>query len=179
MPAIDVYVIDDSRFDLTMFVDSALTWNDVGVRNLRDMADKLVKLCLKGDRIAELRIVGHGNEIGQYVGSEWLTEASLGTHRAQLGRISSLFTRVGQSSKRAHVIMGGCQQGRNGGFLLALSNILSVPVSGFTAMQRPVLPGDEGGRTTCYITCNRQGRTKADGFDDAQMKVVNWVRNRF
>lgn len=179
MAAIDVYVIDDSSFDLTMFIDSALTWSDVGVKNLKDMVDKLVKLCLKGDRIAELRIVGHGNDLGQYVGSDWLTQDSLTTHRAQLARLCPLFVRVGQSAKRAHVVMGGCQQGRNGGFLLAISNILNVPVSGFTALQRPVLPGDEGGKTTCYITCNRQGRTAADTFDDAQLKVTRWLRERF
>ncbi|MFC1642863.1 hypothetical protein ACFL5O_09310 [Myxococcota bacterium] len=67
MAVIDVYVIDDSTFDLTMFMDAALTWGDVGIRNVKDMVNKL---CLTGDRIAELRIVGHGNETGQYIGSD-------------------------------------------------------------------------------------------------------------
>ena len=69
-----------------------------------------------------------------------------------------------------------CQQGRNGSFLLAISNIVNVPVTGFTALQRPVLPGDEGGRTTCYITCARGARTMADSVDDVQIKIMDWFR---
>lgn len=180
MSTINVYVIDNSQFDLTMFVDSALTWGDVGIRNVRDMVDKLVNLCAHGDRIAELRIVGHGNDRGQYVGSDWLSESTLWSHRQQLARISSLFVRTrGESSESAHVIMGGCQQGRNGSFLLALSDIWNVPVSGFTALQRPGVPGDEGGRTTCYITCARQGRTTADAVDDVQLRIDQWFREHF
>jgi hypothetical protein len=67
MAVIDVYAIDDSSFDLTLFLDRALTWGDVGIRNLKDIVDKLTKLCANGDRIAELRIVGHGNDLGQHI----------------------------------------------------------------------------------------------------------------
>jgi hypothetical protein len=73
--------------------------------------------------------------------------------------------------------MGGCRQGTNSMLLLDLSTILCVRVSGFTAMQRPAIPGDEGGRTTCYISCTRQGRSRADDFDDAARKVREWLRD--
>jgi hypothetical protein len=43
MAIIDVYVIGDSKFDLTTFSDSALTWGDVGIKNAKDMVDKLVR----------------------------------------------------------------------------------------------------------------------------------------
>jgi len=177
MEILDVYVIDDSSFDLTMFLDSALTWGDTGIKNTKDMADKLVKLCIGGDRIAELRILGHGNDTGQYVGSDWLEKSNLGQYREQLARISPLFVRLQNSStRRAHVTMGGCRVGRNGSFLLALSEIWNVPVSGFTALQRPGVPGDEGGRTTCYITCAKGGRTTADSIDDVQLRIMEWFR---
>jgi len=176
MAVIDVYVVDDSSFDLTMFIDSALTWGDIGVKNVRDMADKVTGLCSSGDRIAKLRIMGHGNDAGQYIGSDWVSEAKLPSFRAQFARLSGLFVRAGSDGASAELIMGGCQQGRNGSFLLAISNIVNVPVSGFTALQRPVLPGDEGGRTTCYITCARGGRTAADSVDDVQIKIMDWFR---
>jgi hypothetical protein len=180
MAIIDVYVIGDSKFDLTTFLDSTLTWGDIGIKNVKDMADKPVGLCVNGDHIAQLRIVGHGNALGQYIGTDWIDHKSLGSHRQQLARMSPLFVRAMDSSdRRAHVVMGGCEQGRNGGLLLALSDIWNVPVSGFTAMQRPILPGDEGGETTCYITCTRQGQTAADGFDDLQLQIIEWFRKRW
>jgi hypothetical protein len=178
MAIIDVYVIDDSKFDLTMFLDSALTWGDVGIKNIKDMADKLAGLCSRGNRIAELTIVGHGNELGQYVGTDWLSNDSLPSYRPQLRRLTTLFVRTG-SARSAHVTMGGCQQGRNGGLLLGLSDIWNVPVSGYTALQRPGVPGYEGGKTTCYLTCARQGRTTADKVDEIQLKIMEWLRRTF
>lgn len=176
MAVIDVYVVDDSSFDLTMFIDSALTWGSIGIQSVRDMADKVSRLCVSGDRIANLRILGHGNDTGQFIGTDWVTEATLPSFRGQFARLAGLFVRGGSDSSRAELTMGGCQQGRNGSFLLAISHIVNVPVSGYTALQRPVLPGDEGGRTTCYITCARGGRTFADSFDDVQLKIMGWFR---
>ena len=175
MATIDVYVIDDSRFDLTMLLDSALTWNDVGIQNVKDMVNTLVGLCQGGDSLGHLTIVGHGNSTGQYIGSDFVTLQSLPAFRPDLGRMTRLFARGAGSGSR-HVTMGGCRQGRNSGLLLALSNIWNVPVSGYTALQRPGIPGYEGGRTTCYITCTRQGRTTADSVDEIQLRVMNWAR---
>jgi len=176
MAIIDVYVIDDNKFDLTMYLDATLTWGDVGIKSIKDMANKLVKLCAKGDRIAELTIVGHGNALGQHIGTDWLSYDSLKSHRAQLVRLTPLFAKSGRA---AHVVMGGCRQGRNGGLLLGLSNIWNVPVTGYTALQRPAAPGYEGGKTTCYITCTRQGRTTADKADKVQLKIMQWIRRTF
>lgn len=170
MATIDVYVVDDSSFDLTMWIDSALTWGDTGVQSVVDMVAKVNRLCSNGDRIATLTIVGHGNEEGQYIGREWVTQKSLSTHRPSLAQLARLFSRPGQ------VVMGGCRQGRNGAFLLALSDILNVPVVGYTALQRPGVPGPEGGSTVCYITCTRSGRTSADSFDEVQLSVMDWFR---
>ncbi|MDD9943493.1 MAG: hypothetical protein OXU20_20805 [Myxococcales bacterium] len=172
MATIDVYVVDVSTFDLTMFLDGALTWADTGILSVRNMVAKLRKLCRHGDRIAELRIVGHGSESGQYVGADWLSLETLPSFRSELSRMHPLFVRGG-IGRRPSVVMGGCRQGRNPSLLLALSRIWNVPVSGFTALQRPAWPGDEGGRTTCYITCTRQGRTVADTIDEAQLRIMH------
>lgn len=170
MADLDVYVISDHKFDPVTWIDSALTWGDVGVLGIRDMVTKLQRICANGDRIAELRIVGHGNELGQFVGRDWLCREVVRHWRSELSKMTPLF------GVKRHVIMGGCRQGRNSGLLLALSNIWNVPVSGFTALQRPPLPGDEGGRTTCFITCTRSGYTFADHFDKLQLAVMAYAR---
>lgn len=173
MAEIDVYIIADDQFDLTMALDAKLTWGDVGVQNVRDMVSKILKMTSQGDRIRELRIVGHGNESGQYIGADWISLDTIDIYRSQLVRIAPFF------ALKANVIMGGCRMGRNGGLLLKLSEIFNVPVSGFTAFQRPALPGDEGGRTTCYITCTREGKTTADSFDEYQEKFMNYIQRIF
>jgi hypothetical protein len=86
---------DDNDLDLTTFIDSALTWGDVGVKDLQDMVDKLVRLGAGGDRIAELHIVGHGNDRGQFIGTDWLDHTSLSRHRPQLARLSRLLSVCG------------------------------------------------------------------------------------
>jgi len=175
MAVIDVYVIDDTRFDLPTILDKAFTSNDVGIKSIADMADKLATLCSNGDRIAMLTIVGHGNESGQSIGSDRLTLSSLPTHLPQLARMTPLFNHAGGAGKRAEVIMGGCRLGRNSPLLLALSKVWNVPVSGFTALQKGGL-SHRGGRTTCYITCLHRGRTTADSVDEAEMRIREWVR---
>lgn len=181
MAEIDIYVIDNSSFDLTMFIDSQLTQGEVGIQNVEDMVRKIERMCEDGDRIRELRIVGHGNDHGQYVGTDWLSTSTLRQHRSALARLRPLFVHGNDQvdGENGHVVMGGCRQGRNGRLLLELSRIFNVPVSGFTALQRPGVPGDEGGRTTCFITCTREGRTTADDFDEKQLEFMAWVRRQF
>jgi hypothetical protein len=178
MPTINAYVIDDSKFDLAMFIDGKLTRGSVGIKGVADMVERVTQLCVDGRKLAELRVVGHGNEMGQYIGSDWLSLDTLPLHRGALMRLTPLFVRGSEEGRRAHLIMGGCRQGRNGGLLLAISDIVNVPVSGFTALQRPPLPGDEGGMTTCYLTCNREGQTVADRLDEVQLKIMKWFSTR-
>lgn len=179
MADVNIYIIDDKEFDLTMWVDSALTWGDVGVQSIADMVKKVLKICEEEkSKIGRLTIVGHGNEYGQFVGRDWLgdfanvvaggLDSSIPLYRADLVKLRGHFGKTGE------VILGGCRVGRNSSLLLRLSDIWMVPVSAFTAYQRPVLPGDESGQTTCYITCTRQGRTFADSFDDVQDKIIEW-----
>ena len=136
------------------------------------MVNKIVNNCINtNDQIACLRIVGHGNARGQYIGRDWVSEQNLGKYQDMLEQLNSLF-----DIDLGEVIMGGCQQGQNGAFLLALSNIWGVPVSGFTAMQRPLIPGDEGSRTTCFITCRRSAETGWDEFDEGVAALVDAIQ---
>ena len=170
MAEINVYMVDDHKFDPAMWIDQLFTWGDVKINGVRDMVSKLIKLCARGDKIAELTIVGHGNEYGQWVGQDWLCQEVVWAWRSELVKMNSLF------GKNRHVIMGGCRQGRNAGLLLALADIWIAQVSGYTALQRPVLPGYEGGRTTCFLTCTRSGYTFADHCDEVQLDVMERIR---
>jgi hypothetical protein len=170
MADLNVYFVSNDKFDFTMWIDKALTWGALGTRGAREMVQSLIGLCSRGDKIAKLTIVGHGNEYGQYVGQDWLCKEAIPAWREELVKMTGLFAMHGE------VVMGGCRQGRNAGLLLALSDIWNVPVSGFTALQRPVLPGDEGGRTTCFLTCTRSGYTAADHFDAVQLRVMQTIR---
>jgi hypothetical protein len=153
MPDIDVYCVSANESDVVMWIDSAVTPRDVPILSVSDMVTKLVARfgtsAGRGDKIGELRIVGHGNAYGQYVGADWLDNTSLRSFRSEFARLRSLFGRSGL------ITLGGCLVGRNGGLLVALSDITNVPVRAFTASQRPLVPGDEGNETRCYITCTR------------------------
>ena len=163
----DVYVIDASKPDTVMWVDSALTYGDVGIKSVADMVSTVQALAKK-KKVRELRIMGHGNVYGQWVGSDWLSLATLPTHRPELLKLVHCFGSGG------FITMAGCEQGNNGGFLLEISNITGVPVQGFTAMQRPTLPGDEGGVTRCFITCARGPTTGSDTFDKILGQGSRW-----
>jgi Domain of unknown function (DUF4347) len=153
MAEIDVYCVSDDHPDVVMWIDSALTPSDVPIKNVADMVFKLVaRFGTKvgaGDCIGELRIVGHGNEYGQYMGSDWIDNKSIEKFRPQFSKLMRLFGRNGL------ITLGGCRVGRNGSLLVKLSDMTNVPVRAFTASQRPAVPGDEGNETKCYITCAR------------------------
>jgi hypothetical protein len=151
MATVNVYCIDNSRSDWVYWIDSALTARDIGIASVADMVQKISALCASGDRIGELRIAGHGNRRGQFVGANWLDDTTLMQHRFQLSRLSALFA----SRRSSLVSMGGCRVGQNEGLLLSLSQVFGVTVRGWTARQRPLVPGDEGNETRCLTTCSR------------------------
>ena len=155
----DVYVIED-KADVFLWGSAAITLGEVAITGIADMVSKVQALA-KTKRVRELRIVGHGSAHGQYIGKDWLSITSLAkTFRPDFVKLS-----VGCFGPGGFITMGGCEQGENGGLLLEISNIVGVPVQGFTAAQRVLPFGDEGGLTRCFITCAREGKTFADSVD--------------
>jgi len=161
MSLIDIYVIDNSRSDLVMWVDSALTTKDVGIKDIADLAAYVTLRCSNGDRMRELRIVGHGNANGQWIGSDWIGSSYLRTHGANLNQIGRFFDRsVG------FVTLGGCKVGQNPILLGQLSMYFRVPVRAFTSSQNPAIPGDEGAEVKCYLlSCTKGSPTFLDRVD--------------
>jgi|KBSMisStandDraft_5_1062788.scaffolds.fasta_scaffold34467_3 hypothetical protein len=157
MSTINFYFIDNSKWDFVMWFDSVVTANDIGIKNVADMVRKILAKCSSGDKIGELRIFGHGNRDGQWIGGDWVTSASVSSHTIDFARLRPLFDPFGM------ITLGGCQVGLNDLLLAKLSAIVGVPVRAFTAKQRPGVPGDEGAETKCYYLSCTHG--KPVGFD--------------
>ncbi len=140
-----------------MWVDSALTANDVGFKNVADMANYVSRKCSGGDKIRELRIIGHGNTNGQYFGSDWIDGSTVLMHASNLRRLAPYFDSSG------FVTLGGCKVGQNSILLGKLSMYFGVPVRAFTASQNPTIPGDEGAQVRCYLlSCTKGSPTLLD-----------------
>lgn len=165
MSRINIYCVDESGSDVVMWLDSFFTFGEIGITGVTDMVEKIERRCAGGDRLGELRIIGHGNALGQYVGAEWLSEQSLPNHRAALVRLAPLFAHATASTPGGLVTLGGCLVGHATGLMLRLSDIFNVPVRAFRASQRPLIPGDEGSEVQCYITCTRESRRGFDYLD--------------
>jgi len=164
--SIDLYFISDpGHFDGFLSSTSLFHPTASRMKTVSDMIDQIVPAC-KTAKLGELTVVGHGNPFGQYVGTDWLDKDTLESFRSSLKRLVPLW---GSDSL---LTMGGCEQGQNGSFLLALSDIVDVPVRGFTALQRSFVPGNQGGETKCYLTCARSERTFWDKYIDP---INHWM----
>ena len=152
MGLIDIYCVADHEFDKTMWMDSLLTPGDVGIVSVADMVARVRVRCAGGDRIRELRVVGHGDGWGQWFGADWVNEQKA-THvfRPQFEQLRGLFGPGG------FMTLGGCDVGEAGGLLRELWAIVGVPVQAFMAKQYPVVPGDEGRRRRCSERCEVSG----------------------
>ena len=161
MALIDIYVADNSRSDIVLWVDSALTSKDIGIQDVQDLADYVTARCSAGDKLRELRIVGHGNPKGQWIGSDWVTSGILHLYAKNFHRIARCF-----AHPDGFVTMGGCKVGQNPILLGQLSAYFRVPVRAFTSSQNPVIPGDEGTEIKCYmLSCTKGKPGIADYFD--------------
>ena len=164
--SIDIYCIGKGEdFDIVTFLANVFHPLALTFGTAADMVKQVVLSCNKG-QLGELTIVGHGNPEGQYFGTDWVDNDSLESFRKDLVRLNPLFGRDGL------VTLAGCEQGQNGSFLLALSDMLDVPVRGFTAYQRPVFPGNQGSETRCFITCTRGQHDAWDNYIDPAIKRV-------
>jgi hypothetical protein len=169
MSLIDIYCVADHELDATMWVDSLLTPGDVGIAGVADLVAKVQARCAGGDRVRELRVVGHGDEWGQYFGADWVNEqTATHRHRADFACLRGLFGPGG------FMTLGGCDVGEAAALLRALSGIVGVPVQGFMAKQYPLFPGDEGRRRRCSARCEVNGSEAWEHVD----RVLDPARER-
>ena len=138
----DVYCVGTG--DFVLWLDAALTWGEVEINGVADMVAKVPMQLGKEQRLGTLTIVGHGNAVGQYVGGDWISDMTVNGHAVSLQKLAPLFDKA-----KGRVVLGGCQVGAASVLMCRLSDIFGIPVVGFTANQRPALPGDEGAEATC------------------------------
>lgn len=168
----DIYCIGKTAdFDFTTFASNVVHPLALSVANVDDMVNQVVLAC-KSTKLGELTLVGHGNAFGQDIGSDWVDNKTLESFRSSLKRLVPLFGSDGL------VTMGGCEQGQNGSFLLAISDMLDVPVRGFTAYQRALYPGNQGSETRCFLTCTRGSHDAWDDYIDPAIKKVRSALGR-
>ena len=168
MGNIDVYVID-SKSDMVLGVDRALTFGDIGISSVRDLVAQVGKACKGGDKVRELRIVGHGTEYGQFIGGDWVGDANVHAFAVHWATLKTYF-----DPSCGLVTLGGCKVGQAELLLVKMSHYLGVPVRGFRTYQNPAIPGDEGGETRCiYYSCTRttKGHTV---YDEAATNAFSW-----
>jgi hypothetical protein len=163
MGNIDIYVIDN-KADFVLAADRALTIGDVGISSVRDLVAKVGTECRDGDKVRELRIVGHGNEYGQFIGADWVGDRNVHAFAVHWGRLKTYF-----DPSCGLVTLGGCKVGQAELLLLKMSHYLGVPVRAFRTFQNPVIPGDEGGETRCvYYGCTRTTKNYTVYDEDAK-----------
>ena len=164
-PKLVIDVIDDS--DIVGWLTSATTWNDIAVKSVRDMVDKVLARA-KGHggagSIYRLNIYGHAGPGNQSVGSgrgsapgKTITATNVTKYRPILSRLKPYFAADGM------VTLHGCEvaKGKIGTSLLkSLSGIFGVPVQGGVKNQRPLIPGMEGDVKRCTpVKCTKHGST--------------------
>jgi len=154
---------------MVMAADRALTIGDIGITGVRDLVRQVGKECAGGDKVRELRIVGHGSENGQYFGRDWIDDISVDAYAMEWLTLKSYFDRsVGL------LTLGGCKVGQAELLLVKLSHYLGVPARGFRTFQNPIIPGDEGGETRCtYYGCERTTKDYTV-YDEASKNAFNW-----
>ncbi|MGQ0540955.1 MAG: DUF4347 domain-containing protein [Blastocatellia bacterium] len=158
---VDVYFIDRSKLDFVMAADGLVTDGDRAILSVKDLVSKCDVICSKGDRIRELRIFGHGNTKGQYFGADWVDETTLSKYHFSFRRLSRCFDSM------SFITLGGCKVGQAENFLCRLSKLVGVPVMAWTAMQRPLFPGDEGAEVRCFrYACTRGDKVGFDYLDN-------------
>ena len=157
----DIYIVDTTVRDTATILAQLgllITFRrGVGIRSIEDMVSRVIKVASgRGAKIRRLRIIGHGNAHGQRIGKDFLSVHSLPKHAGALKRLIPYF------AADAEVTLGGCQVGQGVELLQQLSQVLGgVTVRAMTALQRPGVPGDEGGVQVCQLTmCSYSG----DGF---------------
>ncbi|GEM_PF-3168133 len=143
-------------WDPVLAVAGVLTIGEIEVNGISDMVERLEGQVGPYGRIGALDITGHGNNQGMFIGRDFLSLRSLPQHRMTLSRLTTLFDR----DPLALVTLGGCNVGKNGPLLLALSRLWDgVRVRAFTARQRPVVPGHQGGEQVCWRNNHSYGCT--------------------
>ena len=164
MATINIHLVDAHKFDVVMAIERALSVGDKGITGVKDMVDRVEESCNGGHLVGELRIVGHGNTTGQYIGGEFINDMNVHLYAIQWERLAKMFDKGS-----GLLTLGGCKVGQAVLLMKKLSHYLDVPVRAWRTFQNPIIPGDEGGETRCTVwSCTRTEKPFTMYAEDAR-----------
>jgi hypothetical protein len=135
-------------------------------KSVSDLVSKTRGTCILDGKVGELLVTGHGNGTGQFFGSNYLDHITLEGHLPTLKKI--------QFAPNAMLSLGGCLMGRAYQLLNALSKNLNVIARGWTGVQRPAAPGQQGAEVVSeggrIVSVSVRGLL--DPLDDCQLKLL-------
>jgi hypothetical protein len=148
---LDFFLVDASDpTDKTLALEHFITIGEIDIKSVKDMVDVVVMTCIaKKGHIRSLRISGHGNSTGAYIGGDWISTDTLKCHEKELKKLNSCL-----SVKVSLVTFDSCQTGGAITLLQRLSKLWrGVRVKAFQENQRPDLlwPNDEGPAVVCKL----------------------------
>jgi hypothetical protein len=151
---LDLFVIDNSGNDKVMNLERFITFGEKDVKSVKGLVKLVKQLCdTKGKKVRRLRISGHGNSSGAYVGADWISLKTLPKHEPDLKKLKPYFV-----APTSRVIFDACQTGADVRLLTRLSQLWGgIRVTGFFDNQQPnfISPDDEGTVVTCQVNACR------------------------
>ncbi len=162
MAKLGVTVVGKAKvWDLANEITAFVWIGEKRVTCVADLVTKIFKRCAKGDTIIMLKILDHGDSSGQCIGDDYVSESTFNKHRDRLSKLRQCF------DPKAVVRLGGCKVGHASGLLSKLSSLWGgVTVLAGTAYQRDLIPGIEGGVTSCVLeNCSYSGENLWDKID--------------
>lgn len=132
--------------------DDAMWWggfwnvDEIYIASVVDMVEKVEARLDEeaGTVIRELRLLGHGTEAGQRIGADWVDHVEIAAYAADFKKLAGRFANGGWMT------LEGCGVGYAIYMMLALSDLVGVPVQGYLATQFYRVPGPEGRSMRCY-----------------------------
>ncbi|MEO1018535.1 MAG: hypothetical protein AAFY56_12715, partial [Pseudomonadota bacterium] len=148
---IEITVIDDR--DIVGFAASATRIEELYMTNVENMADRVLrKVNSMPFKVRRLNILDHGNKDGMEIGDDWITIETLPNYARHFRRLRGIFHRKG------FVHFQHCDVGSNLPLLVALSDLVGVPVYAGTGAHNPVYRFNKGQ----YNRCVPDGRCEED-----------------
>jgi hypothetical protein len=123
-----IHMIDERG--VSGWLNAALFIGEIAFTNVNNLVENVLSE-LGTRKVRRLDIDDHGNEEGMELGDDWVSESNLATYAPVLQRLRGKFTSNG------FVHLQGCHVGANRRFLVAVAEVVGVPVWAGTGYDAP------------------------------------------
>lgn len=157
--SMEVTVVDDS--DATGWLAAATRTGEIYMTDVASMVSNVISLLTtESETMSRLNILDHGSPRGFQVGTDNVNSGTLPTHSIELVKLRPHFATDG------FVHLQHCQIGQNSQLLIALAQLLDVPVYAGKQYQNPIYRLNVGG-------------TRHEGWLTGRIKVIPNPFNSF